>query len=50
MLPERFWVKKINLQKKKIIRNETFGTVTKVKLVTTIKKLRKLSFILELWY
>ena len=49
MLPERFWVKKINLQKK-IIRKGKFGTVIKVKLVTTIKKLRKLSFILELWY
>ena len=29
---------------------EKYGAVTKVKLVTKIKKLRKSSFILELWY
>ena len=36
--------------KKKIIFKEKSGAVTKVKLVTKIKKLRKSSFILELWY
>ena len=36
--------------KKKFIFKEKSGAVTKVKLVTKIKKLRKSSFILELWY
>ena len=36
--------------KKNFICKEKSGTVTKVKLVTKIKKLRKSSFILELWY
>ena len=36
--------------KKNFICKEKYGAVTKVKLVTKIKKLRKLSFILELRY
>ena len=46
MLPERFWVTKCYLQ---FICKEKTGTVTKLKLITK-NKLRKLSFILELWY
>ena len=41
---------KISFIKKNFICKEKYGTVTNVKLVTRIKKLRKLSFILELWY
>ena len=36
--------------KKNFIYKEKYGTVTKVELVTKIKKLRKLGFILEFWY
>ena len=32
------------------VAKEKYGTVTKVKLITKIKKLRKLSFSLELCY
>ena len=35
--------------KKNFISKEKYGTVTKVKFVTKTEKLRKLSFILELW-
>ena len=47
MLPESFWVK--NVVKKNFICKEKSGTVAEV-IFTKIKKLRKLNFILELWY
>ena len=37
-------------EKSGFICKEKYGAVTKVKLVTKIKKLGKLRFILELWY
>ena len=41
-------ISKISFIKKNFICKEKYGTVAKVKVVTKIKKLRKLSFILEL--
>ena len=41
---------KISFMKKNFTCREKSGTVTKVKLVSKIKKSRKLSFIFELWY
>ena len=40
----------MSFMKKNFICEEKSGTVTNVKLVIKIKKLRKLCFILELWY
>ena len=41
---------KMSFTKKNLICKEKSRLLQKVKLVTKIKKLRKLSFILELWY
>ena len=41
---------KISFVKRNVICKGKYGAVTKIKLVRKIKKLRKLSFILELWY